>query len=115
MEKRRVYIAGALNASNAILYLQNVSRMMEWANAVMDSGYAVFVPALDLLMCIKFGDYDYEKVFQNSQPFLAVCDAVFLVPQHEASPGTQREIAYAKSLGIPVFDSLMTLDDYFKA
>jgi len=111
--KKKVYIAGALNSTSAIGYLQNVSTMLEWSDAVLRQGFAVFVPALDLLMCIKYGDYTYDMVFQNSQAFLAVCDAVFVCPQSDNSKGTQREIVYAKMLCIPVFESISDLTYYF--
>ena len=109
---KRVYIAGALNSDSALGYLANTSRMMDMADKVLKSGYAVFVPALDMLMCMKFGDYNYDLVFNNSQAFLVACDAVCLTPGWESSKGTQREIALAKEKGIPVFE---TIEDLIKS
>ena len=103
---KAIYVAGKLNDSNAINYLLNVSAMMETAEQVRLAGFAPFVPAVDLLMGIKFGYKNYEDYFDPSQAWLAKADGVFLTPGWSESPGTKREIALANSLGIPVFYDL---------
>jgi len=102
---KRIYVAGKLN-DMAIDYLLNVHKMMKVAEKVRLAGFAPFVPALDLLMGIMFGYEDYENYFAGSQPWLAAADAVLLVPGWETSDGTQREVAHAEVLGIPVFEDL---------
>lgn len=105
---KRVYIAGKLS-DDACGYLRNVHRMIEWGERVRKLGYAVYVPAIDLIQGIVFGNWEYPDYFNNSQPFLDVCDAVFLVPGWETSAGTAREIERAKAQGIPVYADLETL------
>lgn len=112
MKKYKVYIAGPLNAL-AIDYLHNVHRMMTVAEEARLAGFSVFVPALDMLMGLKFGYESYNDYFDNSQPWLEVADAVLLVPGYESSQGTKREMKLAKSKGIPVFESLGQLMKYF--
>jgi len=109
---KRIYVAGKLN-DMAVNYLQNVSKMMKTAEEVRKVGYSVFVPCIDLLMGIMFGDYDYPDYFNNSQPWIEVADGIFLVPGWETSSGTKKEIELAKSRGIPVFEDIDTMDDYF--
>lgn len=111
--KKRVYVAGKLNAM-AVDYLHNVHKMMDAAEAVRLAGYAPFIPAIDLLMGIKFGYESYEDYFQISQSWLAAADAVILVPGWETSEGTAREIELAESLGIPVFEDLDELKNYLE-
>jgi hypothetical protein len=113
--KPRVYIAGKLNAM-AVDYLKNVSNMLETAEEVRreTDGYGVFVPAIDLLLGIKFGYSKYEDYFDNGQFWLKASDAVFLVPGWETSEGTKREIETAKQLNIPVFENILEMVAYFK-
>lgn len=106
--KKRIYIAGKLN-DLACDYLQNVHRMIHLADAVRRAGFAVFVPCLDLLMGVTLGDYHYADYFDNSAIWLEVAEAVLLVPGWKSSSGTKREIAQARQLGIPVFNSLEEL------
>ena len=108
--RARVYIAGPLNAM-AVDYLKNVHCMMRKAEEVRRLGYAVYVPAIDLLMGIMFGDYGYEDYFENSQPFLDVCDVMFVCEGWDKSNGTLKEIDRARSKGIPrCFDVADLLD-----
>ena len=105
---KRVYVAGKLN-DDACGYIVNVHRMIIWAEKVRKLGFAVFVPGLDFLQGIVFGNWEYRDYFDNSQPWLDASDAVFLTPGWEASKGTIREIERAKSQGIPVFSDLNEL------
>lgn len=113
MERKiRVYVAGKLN-DMAVNYLYNVHKMMVTAEEARLAGFSVFVPAIDLTMGIKFGYNDYHDYFDNSQPWLAVSDAVLLTPGWETSAGTAKEIELAKSLGIPVFETLVEMKEAF--
>lgn len=102
---RRVYIAGALNA-DAVGYIKNMHNMIHYANEVRKLGFAVFVPGIDFLMGLQIGNWEYKDYFENSQPFLEVCDILFVCPNSENSKGTQMEIETAKKLDIPVVYSL---------
>ena len=100
MEK--AYIAGKLNANNAVDYLKNVSDMMKYAEKVRKKGYSIFVPCLDLLMGIKFGWEDYEDYFNNNLEWVKVSDVIFVCPGSQNSKGTKKEIEVAKQHNIRV-------------
>ena len=106
-EDFKVYIGGKLN-SDAVGYLNNVHLMMETAEEARLEGFSVFVPAIDLLMGIKFGYDKYEEYFDNSQPWLKVSDGLLLVENFKDSKGTAKEVKTALDYGIPVF---IYLDD----
>lgn len=108
----KVYVAGKLNAI-ACDYIQNVHRMIKWARKIRATGFAVYVPAIDLLEGLVDGHFQYEDYFNNSQPWLMAADAVFLVPGWQSSKGTKEEIETAKMCGIPVFDELPKMIRYF--
>jgi len=105
---KKVYVAGKLN-SDACGYIKNVHRMIIWGEKIRKLGFAVFVPGLDFLQGIVFGNWDYPDYFNNSQPWLIASDAVFLVPGWETSEGTKKEIERAKKHNIPVFADLELL------
>ena len=84
---------------------------MEQAELVRLAGHAPFVPAIDLMMGIKFGYDNYHDYFDASQAWLKKADVVVLVPGWETSPGTKKEIATAHKLGIPVLDDLSALGE----
>ncbi len=106
---KRVYVAGKLN-DDACGYIVNIHRMIIWAEKVRKLGFAVFVPGLDFLQGVVFGNWAYKDYFDNSQPWLDVADAVFLVPGWETSSGTKREIERAKNNGTPVYFDLDMLN-----
>ena len=109
---KRIYIAGKLN-DLAVNYLLNVHKMMITAEEVRKAGYSIYVPAIDLLMGIAFGYTKYEDYFNNSQPWLEASDAIFLTPGWETSKGTEKEIQTAWKNDIPVFDDLLSMNNYF--
>ena len=102
---KRVYVAGKLN-SDACGYIANIHNMIMSAENVRKLGFAVFVPGLDFLQGVVFGNWEYKDYFDNSQPWLDVSDAVFLTPGWQTSEGTKCEILRAKAQNIPVFDDL---------
>lgn len=109
---KKVYIAGKLN-DDAVGYIKNFHRMIMTAKFVRDAGYSVYVPCNDFLEGLVDGGFDYSDYFDNSQPWLASADAVYLVPGWETSTGTKREIELAKGLGIPVFDNIGEMHRHF--
>jgi hypothetical protein len=103
-----IYICGPLNAP-ACGYLENVARMMDQAEAVRKAGHAVLIPALDILMGIKFGNYSYEDYFNNNIAWLEKADAVYMCEGWEKSEGCKKEAARAVKLGIPVYTTMEEL------
>ena len=108
---RRVYIAGKLN-DMAVDYIKNLHRMFKTAEDVRKLGFAVFVPGMDLLLGMQFGNWEYKDYFENSQPWLLASDIVFVSPNSETSHGTQREIETAKAHGIPVIYDIELMKKY---
>ena len=112
MNKYKIYVAGPLNAM-AVDYLKNVSNMMTEAEHLRRLGFSIYVPAIDLLMGIKFGYTGYNDYFDNSQPWLKAADAVYLCKGWENSKGTKAEMETAMANGIPVFDNPDQLAKHF--
>lgn len=112
MNKYKIYVAGPLNAM-AVDYLKNVSNMMTEAEHLRRLGFSIYVPAIDLLMGIKFGYTGYNDYFDNSQPWLKAADAVYLCKGWQNSKGTKAEIETAMANNIPIFDNPDELVNHF--
>ena len=105
---KRVYVAGKLNGM-ACDYIKNVHRMIIASEKVRKAGFAIYVPGIDFVQGMVFGNWDYADYFDNSQAWLDASDAIFLTPGLETSEGTKREIERAKAQNISVYDDLDTL------
>lgn len=103
----RIYVAGALNAM-AIDYIKNIHRMMTVGIALRRKGHCPYVPALDVLLGIMAGDWDYEDYIGMNMPFVDVCEAFFLICH---SPGTDRELARADALNKIIYTKLEDVPD----
>ena len=113
MSKRLIYIAGPLN-NYACDYLQNCHKMTVVAEEVRKAGFCVFNPSCDLTAGLIIGNLSYKDFFDNSQAILERSDAVFLVSGWGTSEGTKKEIAKATMLGIPIFEDLEEMKEYFE-
>lgn len=107
----KIYVAGKLNG-NAVDYIKNLHKMIVEAEKVRKAGFSVFVPGIDFLMGVVVGNYEYEDYFNNSQPWLEVADALYVLNYWETSEGTKKEIEKAKSLNKPIFYNLEDLINY---
>jgi hypothetical protein len=104
-------MAGALNGM-ACDYIQNLHRMIIWANKVRKLGCSTFVPGMDFLAGLVNGDWIYADYFNSNQAWLEVTDAVFVVPGWENSKGTQKEIDFALKHNIPIFYTLEEIENW---
>ena len=105
---KKVYLAGPLNAKDAVGYIKNVSIMAGWDEELRLNGYAVYNPSLDLITGIYSGEMEYDDYLKSNMAWIEVADCVLLVPGWEDSKGANIEKEYANKLGKPVFE---TVDD----
>jgi hypothetical protein len=90
----------------AVEYLKNLHRMEETARVITMLGHHPYVPCRGFIAGIVYGDMEYEDYFNSNQEWLKKADALFVI---DHSPGTDKEIAVATELGIPVYYSLRDL------
>jgi hypothetical protein len=100
---KRIFISGPYTLGDVA---QNVKRSMDMANALIELGYAPFCPHLTHFLHIN-NFQPYEKWLEIDSSFLEVCHAV--IRMSGESKGSDKEVALAKKLGIPVFYSLEDL------
>lgn len=98
-----VYVSGPLTAGQLT---KNVRNAAEYASALLDHGYAVYLPHTNIIWEIV-RPATYEAWMQHDLLWVAKCDVLFRFPGR--SPGADREVEHAKKLGIPVYYTLESL------
>lgn len=111
---KRIYVAGAYSADNAMAVLDNMRRGIRLSTLVVLAGYAPFSPWLDYNFQLQLrGDerLTLDDYYDYSMAWLEASDAVLVAVESENSRGTAREIRRAIELGIPVYYSLKELKE----
>lgn len=101
---KRVYLAGPISG-DTLTFLANVRRGIKASVRLAKQGFAVFSPFLDFQFNLTADDgceLTKEEYQAHSMAWLEVADELRVLPGWEKSGGTQREIARARELGIPV-------------
>ena len=109
---KRVYVAGAMSSSNPITFLDNLRKGMRLSTECLLAGYAVFSPFIDYSLFFQLRDGEYiplDVIQGNSMAWVEVSDCLLVAEGWESSKGTEKEIANAIRLGIPVYFSLDNL------
>lgn len=100
---RRVYIAGPYSKGDVA---QNVKKAMDFANDLINLGFAPFCPHLTHFLHMNNWQ-PYEKWLEIDAEFVKVCDAVLRISGD--SSGADKEVELAKSLNIPIYFSIEEL------
>lgn len=98
----RIYVAGKYSAPTTIDVLNNIHDGIKASVEIIRQGHSVFCPWLDHQFHFFDKTITKEEYQRNSMAWVEVADEVWVLPNSENSGGTQREIARAKELGIPV-------------
>ena len=99
---KKIYVAGAYSANNVMDVLHNISRGIEYSAFLLKEGNAHFCPWLDYHFALVNRNISKQLFYEYSIAFLEVCDEVHVLEGSENSVGTQKEIARAKELNIPI-------------
>ena len=93
----KVYIAGPYTKGDIAV---NVKTMMDIANALIEKGFAPFVPLYSHFQHMAHPQ-PYEVWTTLDLEWVKCCDCLLRIPGE--SKGADAEVEYAKSLGIPVY------------
>lgn len=107
----KVYVAGPYSAPTASLVDLNITRASGWATRFLLAGLAAFCPHTNYQ---DASGVSYEAILAADMAFLEACDAIFLMPGWETSPGANREKLHAEGLGIPVYTDADELVEAFQ-
>ena len=97
---KRVYVAGPISKEPC----EGVRRACLTADRLIAEGHYPYVPHLDRLWAFISGEKPYEQWLRLDFEWIRVCQAIVRCPGESA--GADREIAFAKSIGIPVYYSV---------
>ena len=103
---KRIYIAGPMSKG---WFGDHMRAAIDAADKLRDVGCAPFIPHLCFFWDLMGHGHTYEQWMAYDFEWLKQCDAVLRLPGE--SSGADREIVYAKTLSIPVFESLDELID----
>lgn len=114
--RKRVYVAGPWQNEHHHEVARNEERGIKQAAELHFDGFAPFCPFLQraYLRYEPNGDNgDRESEFLDTDlSHLAAADALLVLPNHENSNGTKKEIEFATDHDITVFYSYGALLDY---
>lgn len=108
MEKPKVYIASPYTSSGN--QARNVGISIDVFIKLLDAGFTPFSPLLVHFIEIQY-ERDYDVWLQYGLEWMKICDCVLRLPGE--SKGADAEVKMAGELGIPVFDSIEELQDYY--
>jgi len=94
----RIYIAGPYTKGDVE---QNVFNAIKYGEFIRATGHTPFIPHLTHFWHI-ISEHDYEYWMQLDRDWLEVCDALVRLPGESA--GADREVEWAKELGLPILD-----------
>lgn len=99
----RVYIAGPYTLGDPVI---NTATAMEIGHRLIECGYAPFVPHLSLFMHL-LKPLSWRQWLAYDEEWVRASDALLRLAGE--SSGADREVAFAQSLGIPVFFTVESL------
>ena len=104
--RTRVYVAGPISLGDPSA---NCKRAINMGFALMDAGYAPYVPHYSYFVdeASTIGKGRYEQWISLDLSWISTCQGLLRLPG--ASKGADREVAWAKQLGIPVFTNYADL------
>lgn len=103
--KPRIYIAGPISIGNQF---HNAANGIRAASAVFHLGAIPYCPHLTALWDFVDPSMRHEDWMEICFAWIPQCDAVLRIPGE--SHGADRECEYARSLGIPVVDSMAAVE-----
>ena len=114
--RKRIYVAGAINATHCDDVFENLRIGSRYSlKVLLDPRLSPFNPFFGFLYRLVAGGIEARRLqakgvfYDADMAWLEVADAVLVVPDSDESVGVINEIEFAKERGIPIFHSLNEL------
>jgi len=95
-----VYTAGPYRSDTINGVVKNIQVAREHSERLWQAGYAVLCPHLNT--ALFNGLVDDQVFLDGTMEMLKRCDMIYLLPGWNSSSGTLAELAYARSVNMPV-------------
>ena len=105
----RIYVAGPYSADNVIDVLKNIQIGTKYCAKLLKEGHTPFCPWLDYQFHFYEPTLTVEDYYRYSMAWLEVSEVLHVLPNSENSTGTNKEIARAFWLDIPI--KILTEED----
>ena len=105
----RVYVAAPLTKP-AGHEMPNVRRAIDAAQSLFKLGFAPFIPHLNEFWFLVYPENTYEEFIAWDFAWIRASDALLRLPGY--SEGADREEAFARSIGVPVFYDVESLVEW---
>ena len=105
MSGKRIYVAGAYSANNVTSVLDNIRIGIRYATKLMLQGDYPWCPWTDFLYALLLRENEtltVDDYYRYSMAWLEVSETLHVLPNSENSTGTNKEIARAFWLDIPI-------------
>jgi hypothetical protein len=107
-----VYIAGPYRAPSEYEVVQNIRRAEALALEVWRAGAAAICPHMNT--ALWGGAADDSVWLRGDLEILRRCDAMVCAPNWRQSKGACGEVALARELGLPVFETIVSFESWFR-
>ena len=105
--RARIYVAGPYTKGDIAVNVRNAIAMGE---QLAERGFSPYVPHLTHFWHLIF-PHHVTYWYALDAEWIPKCDGLLRIPGE--SIGADREVAMARELGIPVFESLREIEDHF--
>jgi hypothetical protein len=112
----RVYVAGPYTGADPLEVSANVARAMDAGIALIALGHNPYIPHLTHFLELRNAEFaldhglrlTYEDYMRIDQEWLGCCEALLYIGP---SPGADRELAYARQLGLKVYFTVEEVEE----
>lgn len=108
-----VYVSGAITADTQVERWEHIMLARYVAIKLWEMGFTVICPHLNTMFMDGALGMDWEDWITGDLEIIERCDAVFMLPTWVDSRGANTERKHAQEIGIPVYYSLVEIEEAY--
>ena len=108
-----VYISGKYSGNTEAEISVNIANARSKSIEVWEAGFTALCPHTNTFHFEKDCKCNYADYIDGDLALLQRCDCMLLLENWQESDGVKREIDFAKINGIPIFNSITEIKNYY--